>query len=216
MTNTSIATTVTIADMQPGYNREVSRIIVHGFQGKFTARTKIEPDGLALFFEQLLGYTVEGPYTKRVVALQGETVVGTLSLKCHKNSGRIAGAAAKSAKLSAWKEIAGIGTRNTLLLLATLYCLNHDPAPGECYIADLAVHPEHQGTGVGRLLVRWAHQFMEEHPLLLGLSLHVSEHNRAAKRLYERLGFSTQTEEYRLLSKLLSGEEKWEYMICRQ
>lgn len=216
MTNSSAPKTITTVDIQPEHNLEVSRIIVHGFQSKFMALTKVDPEELAVFFEQLLGHSAEGLCTKRVVALRGGIVVGTLSLKWHKNSVSITGKAAESAKLSVWKQITGIGTRNTLLLLATLYCLNYDPLPGECYIADLAVHPEHQGKGVGQLLIRRAQQFMQDHPRLTYLSLHVSGNNKAAKSLYERFGFSTQAEEYSLLSKFLSGEVKWEYMICRQ
>lgn len=214
---------ITIEDMQPKYNREVSFLLAHAFQGKFAALTKLDIRSLAVYFGQLLELFPDGSLNRRMVARQGDKIVGTLSLKWHKSLQQCLGTAAAlhgtlapSAKLSRWKGFSKLGTKNTLLLLAALYFLNHEPSPGECYIADLAVHPEHQGQGAGGLLIRQAQQFIRNQPGLHYLSLHVSGSNGQAKRLYERLSFSASSEEHSLFSSFLFQEKVWTYMICRQ
>lgn len=48
---------ITIEDMQPKYNREVSFLLAHAFQGKFAALTKLDirsladPAGTAVYSE---------------------------------------------------------------------------------------------------------------------------------------------------------------------
>ncbi|AIQ54138.1 GNAT family N-acetyltransferase [Paenibacillus sp. FSL R7-0331] len=212
---------IMIEPMQPEYNRDVSFMLAHGFQGKFNALTKLDAGSLAVFFEQLMKLFPDGPLTKRMVALQGDQVIGTLSLKWHKSHDPSAAAAAQSThsapytKLPQWKELKQLGTKSTLRLLTALYFLNHEPSPGECYIADLAVHPEHQGKGTGGILLRRAQQYMQDQPLLHYLGLHVSGSNEQARRLYERLAFSVCSEEHSLVRSLLFRETKWTYMICR-
>ena len=54
-------------------------------------------------------------------------------------------------------------------------------------IVDIALLPELRGQGVGRLLIEASQR--DAHALGRGMHLHVLQHNRAARRLYERLGF---------------------------
>lgn len=54
-------------------------------------------------------------------------------------------------------------------------------------IVDIALLPEVRGQGVGRLLIEASQR--DAHALGRGMHLHVLQHNRAARRLYERLGF---------------------------
>ncbi|WNS44185.1 N-acetyltransferase [Paenibacillus sp. MMS20-IR301] len=226
--NASAAMKVTVTDMRPEYNHEVGRLIAYGFQGKFRSLTKNRPDDLAVVFRQLLEQSAEGTCTKRVVALLGEEVVGTMSMKWHKDAAggkaREAGVTegtAREADMTAaglvkLLETGGMRLSRRLLLLGALCCLNHNPVRGECYIADLAVHPRYQGMGIGGLLLHRAAQYMQGQPRLEYLSLHVSGRNTSAKGMYGRRGFRTQSEEHSLISKLLFGEESWEYMICGQ
>ena len=55
---------------------------------------------------------------------------------------------------------------------------------GSSYIYAMYIPPEDRGNGLGTAMLRRA---IQDSPG--GLSLHVSRRNRAARRLYERLGF---------------------------
>ncbi|MGX4584512.1 GNAT family N-acetyltransferase [Paenibacillus chitinolyticus] len=40
-------------------------------------------------------------------------------------------------------------------MLLGLYTLDYQPGARECYIADVVVHPDYRGQGVGKLLLQW-------------------------------------------------------------
>lgn len=64
---------------------------------------------------------------------------------------------------------------------------------GEFYVRALAVYPEHRGCGIGTLLMR----SLEQTARATGsrrLALDVAARNRAARRLYERLGMIGEAE----------------------
>ncbi len=58
----------------------------------------------------------------------------------------------------------------------------------EHLIVDIALMPELRGQGIGRILIEASQR--DAQVLGRGMQLHVLQHNVAAKRLYERLGFS--------------------------
>lgn len=65
---------------------------------------------------------------------------------------------------------------------------NVPPAqPGQRYIADIAVAPEHRGQGLAHALVTRLITFFPEQNLVT--TLHVNANNHGAKRVYTHLGF---------------------------
>lgn len=66
--------------------------------------------------------------------------------------------------------------------------LDADPVAGEIYV--VAVHPDAHGRGLGRELTLAGLDAIASRGIELGL-LYVDEHNDAAIRLYEQLGFTT-------------------------
>ncbi|OKP79533.1 acetyltransferase [Paenibacillus sp. P3E] len=203
----------TIEPMQAKYNRQVSQLLVHAFSGKFSPLTRMGEGDLALLFEELLDAFPGEQSSQRVVAIHEETVIGTLCLKWKPGAGVDTAAAPPSARLSEMRELARFGRWKVFKLLTALHVLSHEPQDGECYIADLSVHPLHRGKGTGKLLLQWAHAYAVCQPQWTFLSLHVSGSNAGAKRLYEQFSFHTQEEQHRLLLYVLVREWKWEYMI---
>lgn len=199
---------ITIEPMQVKYNAQVGRLLVHGFHGKFQHLTNLSEENLAVFFEKLLDLFPTEPASLRIVALQAGEVIGTLSIKWSANSD----VQQETRKLPTWKEFNHIGKWTFLKLLIGLSLLEHKPLAKECYIADVAVHPDHRSKGVGRLLLEWAQQFALAEPSLSILSLHVAGTNPRAKQLYEQLSFSTHTQEYSILRHFFFNEGKWHYM----
>ncbi|WP_233475931.1 GNAT family N-acetyltransferase [Paenibacillus sonchi] len=204
---------ITIAPMQAKYNRQVSHLLVHAFHSKFYPLTRLEPGGLAALLEQLLDACPEEPASQRLVALHEGEVIGTLCLKRKAEADNIPAMDNEPARLPPMKNITRDGKRKMFKLLTALHFLDHKPQEGECYIADLSVHPAARGQGVGRQLLHWAQHYACSDPHLNVLSLHVSGHNLGAKRLYEQISFRTQAEKRSLVRLLLFHEWRWAYMV---
>ncbi|KQN97751.1 GNAT family N-acetyltransferase [Paenibacillus sp. Leaf72] len=201
---------ITIEPMQAKYNRQVGQLLVHGFKEKFFKLSKLNDSILALFFEKLLEHFPNEPATHRVVALQAGNIVGTLSIKWWPES-ELEGSTPQP-MLPLWREFRIFGKGALLKLLLGLYFLSYKPQPGECYIADVTVHPNYRGEGIGKLMLGWAELYARAHPSFNVLSLHVSSHNLGAKRLYEQLSYHMHRKERSLLKYMLFHELEWEYM----
>ncbi|MNO69124.1 Mycothiol acetyltransferase [compost metagenome] len=202
---------ITIEPMQPKYNPQVGRLLVHGFRGKFQHLTNMSDDDLALFFEKLFDYFPTEASNQRMIALQEGEVIGTLSIKWYVKSNM----KQEKQNLPPWKSFNSFGIWNFLKLLIGLSLLDHKPQAGECYIADVVVHPDHRSMGVGKLLFEWAQQFVQTEPNLKILSLHVSDKNRRAKYLYEKLSFHTHSQKNSIMRHFLFSELKWHFMVQR-
>ncbi|MFD0713163.1 GNAT family N-acetyltransferase [Paenibacillus sp. GCM10027626] len=203
------AAQIMIEPMQLKYNPQVGQLLVHGFRGKFQHLTNLNDEELALFFEKLFDQYPAEPAGQRMVAVQGREVVGTLSLKWKVEADR----KQEKQKLPSWKNFNMFSKWNLLKMLVGLYFLDHKPEAGECYIADVVVHPDHRGKGVGKLLLERAHQFVLSEPRLDRLSLYVSGKNPRAKHLYEQLSFQTHLQENSYVWHFLFNELEWEYMV---
>jgi len=166
-------------------------------------------DDLALFFEKLFDHYPTEPASRRIVAFQEGEVIGTLSMKWNVNS------TIEKKKLPTWKSFSSFGTWYVHKLFIGLALLNHKPQIGECYIADVVVHPDHRSKGVGRLLFEWAQQFAEEELRVNRLSLHVSGKNPRARQLYEQLSFHTQSQENSIMRHFVFNELKWHFMVLK-
>ncbi|TVX94676.1 GNAT family N-acetyltransferase [Paenibacillus agilis] len=204
---------ITIEPMQAKYYPQVSRLLVYVFRGKFQHLTTMSDDDLALFFEKLFEHFPTDPASRRMVALQDGEVIGTISVKWRGeyNNGR----KGRKQKLSSWKNFNRFGKWNLIKMLIGLHVFKHKPEMGECYIEDVVVHPDHQGKGVGKLLLQWALHFVQTEPMLDMLSLYVSGKNPRAKQLYERLSFYTHSQSNSMVWHLLFNEMKWDYMVMK-
>lgn len=183
----------------------VGELMAYGFGYKFNKLTSLSFHELAHVFEQLLHYLPQQQNSIRVVARQQDEVVGTMCLKWKGEQ--------PTYDLSWWNKCNGIGNWKLFKLVTGLTLLHHSPNLQECYIEDLVVHPQHQGKGIGKLLLQYANQFMMQSASLSYLSLHVASHNDKAIKLYERYQFNQLNDDSSLLTGLLLGEKKWNYMI---
>jgi ribosomal protein S18 acetylase RimI-like enzyme len=69
--------------------------------------------------------------------------------------------------------------------------LRHEIKADEAYIEFMATHPNHQGKGVGSVMLEWAESFARSLHCKV-LSLDVMKRNEGAVRLYQRKGFEIQ------------------------
>lgn len=86
-----------------------------------------------------------------------------------------------------------------------------DVGDTECYLAHLAVSEDHQGKGVGSILIEASRKFAEDNGFTR-LTLIVSDKNPDARRLYERKGFVTDEVKYGLVEKMMFDDPVWWYM----
>ncbi|WP_245583634.1 GNAT family N-acetyltransferase [Paenibacillus assamensis] len=199
---------ITIEPMQAKYHPQVSRLLVHVFRGKFQHLTTLSDDDLALFFEKLFEHLPTNPSSRRMLALQDGEVIGTICVKWRGENDN-----SREQKWFPWNNFNGFGKWNLLKMLLGLHLFKHKPEVGECYIEDVVVHPNHQGKGVGKLLLQWAFHFVQTESTLDTLSLYVSGKNPRAKQLYERLSFQTHSQSNSIVWHLLFNEMKWDYMV---
>ncbi|MEC0090765.1 GNAT family N-acetyltransferase [Paenibacillus macquariensis] len=199
---------ITLEPMQTKYNLQVGHLLVHGFRGKFQHLTNMNDDDLAVFFENLFEHFPTEPASQRMVALQDGEVIGTISIKWKPESDK-----KQKQEFPSWKSFNRLGKWNLLKMLIGLSLLDHKPQAGECYIADIVVHPDHRSKGIGKLLFQWAQHFVQTEPHLDVLSLHVVGSNPRAKHLYELLSFQTHLQKNSLVRHLFFKESKWDYMV---
>ena len=201
---------LTIEQMEQKYNSQVSRLLAYGFRGKFQTLTNMNDDELALFFEMLFEHDPNELFSRRMVALLDGNVVGTMSIQWKGDSN------IKQRRTPfSWSSFKRFGTWNFLKMMIGLQFLEHNPHKGECYIADIVVHPDFRGLGVGTLLLQWAIDYVKAQPSLDVLSLYVSDNNKRASRLYEQLSFHTKYQVNSLTQYILFREPKWNYMVMK-
>ncbi|QUL54902.1 GNAT family N-acetyltransferase [Paenibacillus tritici] len=200
---------ITIESMDAKYNRPVGRLLAQAFHGKFSRRTELGGGDLAPHFEKLLQYVPAEPFTQRMVALQEGEVIGSIAIKRKP----MLNALTPTQKIPLAEIVSLFGNWRMIQMLIGLHVLDHEPEAGECYIADLAVHSDQQGKGIGRLLIQWARHVVDTDPQLDRLSLHVSSGNLRARQLYEKLSFHTSSREKRFILFVLCNQWEWEYMV---
>lgn len=85
-------------------------------------------------------------------------------------------------------------------------------APGTWYVNSVAVFPDARGLSVGSKLLEYAERTANELGLR-GMSLIVSDANRGARRLYERLGYREVARQPMVKEQWQSPGENWVLMI---
>ena len=107
-----------------------------------------------------------------------------------------------------------IDTANTPPMFIPLLELEN-LAAGTWYVNAVATFPEARGSGVGSKLMRWAGN--RAHELgLRGVSLIVSDANRGAQQLYERLGYSEVASRKLVKEQWQNDGENWVLMLSSQ
>ena len=103
------------------------------------------------------------------------------------------------------------GRRNTSKYLRGMQVLYEDVDGGDCYIAEFAVASEHRRKGIAGTLI----SSIKEYAVSEGferLTLFVSDKNKNAIRLYEKLGFKTEYVKKSFFERLYFNEPRWRFM----
>ncbi|MEO3944894.1 GNAT family N-acetyltransferase [Gorillibacterium sp. CAU 1737] len=201
-------TLIEVVPMDKSHHRQVSELLALGFRDKLLPASGLSEQELILYLNRMLELYPEERGETRVVALLEGTVVGTMAIKRRTEALPSHSSSTKPACLSNEE----IRLWPLMKLILTLRILSHRPSRHECYIADLTVHPLHQGKGIGTFLLNWAFECAMHDPKQLSLTLHVAGHNQGAMRLYERHGFRLDKQANSSLRRLWVGEAAWVHM----
>jgi ribosomal protein S18 acetylase RimI-like enzyme len=201
-------TTIRLESMQPQQSQALIKLLIYAFRSHFKQCHNLSDTQLIHLFAKRLETSFEDASTHRMIAFDGDKMVGTLCLKWKPEFDQ---AKVKNSFFS--KEImALLGKWEFFKLALSLHQLKHDPALFECYIADITVHPEYQAQDIEELLVQWAYDFAKNDPRFDLLTLHVNGNNKDAARLYEKFFFKTCLQKSSFTRSILFGDSRWNYM----
>ncbi|MCE5172354.1 GNAT family N-acetyltransferase [Paenibacillus profundus] len=79
----------------------------------------------------------------------------------------------------------------------------------------IAIHSSYRNKGIGRLLLAWSKDFVLNHAEFERLTLYVSDNNKNAIHLYEKMGFYIEKSNYNFISGLFFKEPNWHFMTCK-
>ena len=201
-------TTIRIEPMHPQHTAALIELLIPAFRNHFKVCQNLTDEQLRLLFEKRLASSFDDVSTHRIIALEGEKVVGTVCLKWKPEYDQVK---VKNTLFS--KEMmALLGQWEFFKLALSLHLVKHDPVLQECYIADIALHPDHQAQGIESLLIQWAHDFAKNDSRFDLLTLHVTDKNKDASRLYEKFFFKTCLQKSSFTRTVLFDDYRWNYM----
>ena len=111
-------------------------------------------------------------------------------------------------------EAEAIDTANTPPMFVPLLELEN-LAAGTWYVNAVATFPETRGLGAGSKLMQWAERRASELELR-GISLIVSDANRGARKLYERLGYDEVARRPMVRERWQTDGRDWVLMIKKR
>lgn len=211
MTNLEVLSSLRIEPSAADHHLGLCRLLAGSFREKFAISARIDEEKIARLLAASWPYRNEGDCRQFTAFLQ-HTPVGTIAWKGKPRYGDDAfRAGSQTNEPSLIALVLEFGLWDVLRLTAGMAALAYTPPEGECYVEHVAVHSRYRGFGIGRELMRQALSFAYQHGFT-ACSLHVSEHNPGAMRLYESMGFSHLRTERRPLGGWLFGEQNWQLM----
>jgi GNAT superfamily N-acetyltransferase len=201
-------TTIHLETLQPQHTPALIELLIFAFRDHFKQCQNLSDEQLTHLFEKRLESASNEVSTHRIVALEDDKVVGTLCLKWKPESEQVK---AKNVLFS--KEMVQVlGKWEFFKFALSSHLLKHDPALYECYIADIAVHPEYQAQGIEERLIPWVCDFAKKDAKFDLITLHVKGTNKNATRLYEKFFFKTCLQKRSFARSILFGDPQWNYM----
>jgi len=188
-------------------DEKIKSLVINAFQSKFTSLVNLDE----INYLSLINHFWEIPYdshnAKQVVIKDNHNICATMLIKKKSNKKE------KGLKFDYISLSKQYGHRNVIKLITALLVLNHSVKKGEWYIDHIAVDKNYRGKGIGKVLINWAQDFIEQEGKL---TLFVSTKNKNAIHLYKKEGFQIKNKKISLWKWILFHEPCWYFMEWRK
>lgn len=182
----------------------VAAVLQEAFSDKMRVIFSKQPEKVRALLEEIYTGPVGRGYDGILVAERDGRIIGTLLVEPIYYTPR----ENRALEHFAVREL---GMLRMLRAAFLLWLMGYRPKPGEAYISDVGVAPDHRGEGVGRLMMEQAEQWARDHDREK-LTLWVAATNERAIHLYEKAGFAITRTRSNLLLRLFFGIQRWHYM----
>ncbi|WP_246053970.1 GNAT family N-acetyltransferase [Paenibacillus anaericanus] len=197
------------------YQREdyesICRLLVKSFQGKFHSLVQLDDEDIIKLLSKIWLNESECVSEKQMVVKEDGELVGTIFLKWKDESSppKI------STNYNSRALFKQFGFITVCKFIIGMGMLEYKPQEQECYIEHIAIHSMYRNQGMGKLVLTWAKDFVQQHPEFEELTLFVSGKNNNAIHLYEKAGFHIEKSKYNFKRHLFFQEPLWHLMTWR-
>lgn len=188
-------------------DEKIKSLVINAFQSKFNVLVDFDE----INYLSLINHFWEIPYNshnaKQVVIKDNHYICATMLIKKRSNKKE------KGLKFDYVSLSKQYGRKNVIKLIVGLLALERSVKKGEWYIDHIAVDKNYRGKGIGKVLINWAQDFIEQGSKL---TLFVSTKNKNAIHLYTKEGFQIKNKKISFWKWILFRELCWCFMEWRK
>lgn len=188
-------------------DEKIKSLVINAFQSKFNVLVDFDE----INYLSLINHFWEIPYNshnaKQVVIKDNHHICATMLIKKRSNKKE------KGLKFDYVSLSKQYGRKNVIKLIVGLLALERSVKKGEWYIDHIAVDKNYRGKGIGKVLINWAQDFIEQGSKL---TLFVSTKNKNAIHLYTKEGFQIKNKKISFWKWILFRELCWYFMEWRK
>jgi ribosomal protein S18 acetylase RimI-like enzyme len=184
-------------------DEDIKSLVITAFRSKFSTLVTLDESNLISLINHFWEIPHDSYSNKQVVIKDNHHVCATMLIKRKSNKKE------HSLKLDYLSLSKQYGHKNVIKLIAGLLALEHSVKKGEWYIDHIAVDKDYRGKGIGKALILWAQDFIEQGGKL---TLFVSAKNKSAIHLYKKEGFQIKNKKISFWRWILLHEPSWYFM----
>jgi len=186
----------------------ICSLIVESFNGKFHSLVNLDYNDTVELLRETWSNDSNDLEKKQMLIKENGKIIGTILLKWKDNTK----AKYIPININLMYLIRRFKFTNICRFIIGTSFLEYKPKRQECYIEHIAISSSYRNKGIGKLLLTWSKNFAYNHPEFEQLTLHVSDKNKNAIHLYEKMGFHIEKSKYNLMRRIFFQEPNWHFM----
>ncbi|MBU3142888.1 N-acetyltransferase [Clostridium sp. CF012] len=189
-------------------NETICSLLVESFHGKFHSLVNLDDKNIVKLLRETWSNDSNDLAKKQMVIKENGKIIGTILLKWKENNQ----AKPIPININFMCLLKQFGLTNIFKFIVGTSFLEYQPKQQECYIEHIAISSSYQNKGIGKLLLAWSKSFVCNNPQFKRLTLYVSDKNKNAIHLYEKMGFHIEKSKYNLVRRIFFQEPNWHFM----